>query len=206
MLPAEQHVQKHAERVHVRGRRDVALRQLFRGGVFRGQWRSAVSRQCARRDTWRTTPLRVARDQLRDAEVQQLDLAIHADEHIGRLDISMHDQVGVRVGDRLQHVEKQANARLDPLRLLVTVAVDGLTVDVLENEVRLAHGRYARIDEASDVRVRHLCEKIAFAPESLLAVAPHQRDVQQLDGHAPFEAAITALRQPDAAHSALADE
>ena len=105
---------------------------------------AGLSRERARLDNRRITPLRVARDQLRDAEVQQLDLAIHADEHIGRLDISMHDQVCVRVGDGLQHIEKETDARLNPQRLLVAVAVDGLTVHVLENEVRLAHCRYAR--------------------------------------------------------------
>ena len=33
-----------------------------------------------------------------------------------------------------------------------------------------------------------------------------QRDAQQLDRRASFEAAVTALRQPDATHAALADE
>ena len=50
-----------------------------------------------------------------------------------------------------------------------------------------------------------LGEKVAFAPEPLLAGAPHQRDVQQLDRRASLEAAVAALRQPDAAHPALAD-
>ena len=44
----------------------------------------------------------------------------------------------MRVGDGLQHIEKETDARLDPERVLVAVAVDGLTVHVLEDEVRLA--------------------------------------------------------------------
>jgi hypothetical protein len=116
------------------------------------------------------------------------------------------DQVRVRVGDRLQHIEKETDARIDPERVLVAVAVDGLTVHVLEDEVRLAAWRYACIDQPGDVGVRHLGEETAFAPESFLTGAPHQRDVQQLDRGASFEAAVAALRQPDAAHSALADE
>ena len=114
-----------------------------------------------------------------------LTSAIHADEHIGRLDIPVHDQVRVRVGDGLQHVEKQTDARLDPERVLVAVAVDGLTVHVLEDEVRLARCRYTRIDEASDVRVRHLGEKIAFAPESLLAGAAHSAMFSSLTATRP---------------------
>ena len=93
-----------------------------------------------------------------------------------------------------------------PSVVLVAVAVDGLTVDVLEDEIRLARRRHARIDEARDVRVRDPGEDVAFAPEPLLAGAAHQRDVQQLDRRAPLEAAVAALGQPDAAHPALADE
>ena len=48
-------------------------------------------------------------------------------------------------------------------------------------------------------------EDVAFAPEPLFARAAHQRDVQQLDRGASFEAAVAALGQPDAAHPALAD-
>ena len=48
----------------------------------------------------------------------------------------------------------------------------------------------------------HLREEMAFAAEALLAGAPQKRDVEQLDGGASFEAAIAALCQPDAAHSA----
>ena len=65
--------------------------------------------------------------------------------------------------------------------------------------------RHARIDEVRDVRVRQLGEDVAFAPESLLAGAAHQRNVQQLDRRTSFEAAVAALGQPDAAHPALTD-
>ena len=53
---------------------------------------------------------------------------------------------------------------------------------------------------------RDLGEKVAFPPESFLHRAPDERDVQQLDGRASFEAAVAALGEPDAAHATLADE
>ena len=117
----------------------------------------------------------------------------------------MHDQVRVGVGDGLQHVEEETETGLDPQRVLVAIAVDALTVHVLEDEIRLARSRHARIDEVRDVRVGEPGENVAFAPESLFAGAAHQRDVQQLDRRASFEAAVASLRQPHAAHPALTD-
>ena len=81
-----------------------------------------------------------------------------------------------------------------------------LAVDVLEDEIRLARWRHTGIDEVRDVRMGQPGEECAFAPESLFAGAADQRDVQQLDRRASFEAAVAALGQPDAAHPALADE
>ena len=49
-------------------------------------------------------------------------------------------------------------------------------------------------------------EDVPFAPESLFAGAAHDGNVQQLDCGASFEAPVAALRQPDGAHPALADE
>src|SRR6476619_305310 len=109
----------------------------------------------------------------------------------------MDAQVGVRVGDGLEHVEKETDARLNLKTLPLAIAIDRFTVHVLENEVGLARCRDARIDEASDMRMRHLRKKSAFTTETLLAGAPDQRDVQQLDGDASFAPPITALRQPD---------
>ena len=65
----------------------------------------------------------------------------------------MDDQVGVRVGDGIEHVEEQAEPRLDAERALVAVAVDGLAVDVLEHEIGLAGLRDAGVDEVGDVRM-----------------------------------------------------
>ena len=48
-------------------------------------------------------------------------------------------------------------------------------------------------------------EDRAFPPEALLAGAADEARVEKLDGDPSFEAAVAALRQPDAAHAALAD-
>ena len=138
MRTGEQHVQQHAEGVHVGCRRNRATRELFRCRVL-GRCRPGVP--CQRRGVGRcdAVPLAfVALDQLGDAEVEQLDVTGDADHDVAGLDIPVHDQVGMRVSDGLEHVEKQAQAGLDTECVLVAVAVDGLPVHVLEHEVRLA--------------------------------------------------------------------
>ena len=120
-------------------------------------------------------------------------------------EIAMHDQVGVRVGDRRLHVEEQADARLDAEPLLVAEAVDVPALDVLEHEVRLAGGRDAGVDEARDVRMGEPREDRAFALEALFAGAADQRGVQQLERRLALEAAVAAGGEPDRAHAAVAD-
>src|SRR5262245_52962798 len=189
MLAAQQHVQEHAKCVYVGGGCDLPVRELLGGCELRGQQRAGLARE-------RTTPLRFVLEQFRAAEVEQLDLAINADEHIPRLDVAVHDQIGVSVGNGLEYVEKESDARFDSERVLVAIPIDGLTVHMLENEVRLARCRDPRIDEASDVGMSELREKRAFAPEPLFAVASHQGDVQQLDRGAPLEASLAPFCEP----------
>ena len=84
-------------------------------------------------------------------------------------------------------------------RALVAVAVDGLPVDVLEDQIGLAGRRDAGVDEVRDARMAEAREDGAFAPEALFAGAADQRDVQQLDRRAALEPAVAAFGEPDAA-------
>ncbi len=104
-----------------------------------------------------------------------------------------------------QTSRKREQARFDPEAARVAVPVDRLPVDVLEDDVRLARGRHAGVDQARDVRVGEPREDRALAAEALLAGAADEARVQELDGDAPLEAPVAAARQPDRAHSALAD-
>jgi len=57
----------------------------------------------------------------------------------------MDDQVGVRVGYGLQHVEEQSNPRLNVKLMAVAVAVDVVALNVFEDEIGLPGGRYSRV-------------------------------------------------------------
>src|SRR5204863_3437046 len=76
-------------------------------------------------------------------------------------------------------------------------------VDKLQDQERLTGRRNTRIDEPGDVRVSDPREKIAFAPETLLACPAHERGMQQLDGNLALVAAVAAAGEPHAAHAAL---
>ena len=168
MLAAQQHVEKHTQRVDVRGGGDLSVGKLLRCRVLRGERRTRFARERARRGDARIAQLRVSVEQFGNPEIEQLDLASDADEHIRRFDVSVHDQVCVGVGDGLQHVEEETDARLDFEPQLVAMAIDGLPVDMLEDQVWLSAGRDARVNEASDVRVRPAwrgqCPRVGSAP------------------------------------------
>ena len=53
---------------------------------------------------------------------------------------------------------------------------------------------------------RQTRQQRALAPESLFACAIDERDIQQFDGRASFEAAVAPFGEPHAAGPALADE
>jgi hypothetical protein len=205
MLAGEQHIQEDTERVDVGSGRHLAAGELLGGGVLRRQRLSHFAGERTAVGRARRIPLGIRVDQLRNPEVEQLDVTVDADQHVARLDVAMDDQVGVRVSDGLEHVEEQAQPRLDAQRARVAILVDGLAVDVLENEIGLPGLRDARVDQMRDAWVSEPREERAFAPEPLFAGAIDQRDVQELDRGLTFEAAVTAVGEPDAAAAALSN-
>ena len=76
MLAAEQHVQQHAERVDIGRRGDLPAGQLLRRRVLGRERRAALSRQSGRLGRQRSAGLGIALEQLGNAEVEQLDLAV----------------------------------------------------------------------------------------------------------------------------------
>ena len=105
----------------------------------------------------------------------------------------------------LDHVADEPDARLDPEAPRIAVLVDRLAVHVLEDQVELAGRRDARVDEVRDVRVGEAGEDADLAPEASFAGAAHEARVQDLHRHLPLEAAVGALREPDAPHASLPD-
>ena len=100
---------------------------------------------------------------------------------------------------------KRRRRALDVEPPIVAIPVDVLSVDVLEHEVGLSPLGHAGIEEARDVGMHEPGEDRALPPEALPAGAADEARVEKLDRDPSFEAAVAALRQPDASHAALAD-
>jgi hypothetical protein len=132
-------------------------------------------------------------------------MAVFAHQHVRRLDVAVHDQVHVRMRHRCEHVKKQADTHFHVQPALVTVAIDMLALNIFQDEIELPGRGYAGVKEFCDGRMRESPKNAALAPESLLTAAAHQRNVEKLDRNPALEAAITALGQPDASHSTVAD-
>ena len=142
--------------------------------------------------------------QFSDAEVQQVCLAVFGDEHVGRLEVAVHDQSSVRVGHRASHLLEQAQALGYAQAVVVAIAVDGLAGNVFERKVRPATRVDAGVVEAGDVRVLQQGADIALALHTFCQTrAPGQP--RQLQRHLALQRAVFALGQPHSTHASTAD-
>src|SRR5262249_4308596 len=138
-------------------------------------------------------------------EIQQLHLAVVADEYIGGLNIPMHDQVGVRVRHCIEHILEKPDPRLNMQLAHVAVAINRLALNVLQNEIGLARSRYSSVQKIRNVGMREPPEYGAFPLKAFLASVANQSDIQELDSRTPREPSIGPLGQPDTSHSPLPD-
>ncbi len=187
---ADQFAQQHAEAVEVAGGGHRAAFALLRAGV--------AGAEDARGGFARGS---VQVDQPRDAEIEQLDLAGRVDQHVGRLQVAMHDQALVRVADRIEHRVEQFQAIVQVRRVVRGVVEQVEAVDVFEREPRLAFGGLAAVEQARDVRVVQAGQDLPFLAQAAQAVGG-RKAAQQLDRHALVEAAVDALGEEHRAHAA----
>ena len=117
----------------------------------------------------------------------------------------MHHEVRVGVGNSGQDAQKQTDPRRDVEATIVTVDVDVLAFDVLEDDIGLAGWRDAGVDQVGDRRMRQPREDRAFANEPFFSTAPNERGVEELDRRRALESPVAAAGQPHAAHAARAD-
>jgi len=81
-------------------------------------------------------------------------MPVTSDEHVGRLDIPVHNQVRMRMRYRRENIEKEPDSGWNIQSLLVRVLVDGLALDVFEYEIGLLpHRGNACINKLGDVRM-----------------------------------------------------
>ena len=197
VLSGEQDVKQHAECIHVGRTRYFAALKLFGSRIL---WRESLPRHL-REAGYRCGGPVV--EQLRDAEVDELHLALGCYEDVRRFQVPMQDQLGMRVRDRGEYVLEQSHARFQIERPTLAPAADRFTLDVIQHQIGLTHLGNTGIDESCDVRVGQATEGVAFTPKAFDAAGTEEREIEQLDGNACFVPSVTAMSKPDRAHAAL---
>ena len=124
-------------------------------------------------------------------------------QDVGGLQVAVHDQVAVRVGDRLAHLREQRQALLERRAVLGAEGGDRPALHELHDHVGAAVGGDAAVVQARDARVLEARQDLALGLEALELRA--RLELQQLDGDALLEAAVGALGLVHLAHAAAAD-
>ena len=131
-LAAQQGKKQYARRIDVGRGCHCAAGHLFGRGVTCGQGAPVIAGQKGR-----LTGLLGVFEQFSDAEVQQLHMSIRRHQYVRRFDVTMDDQIRMRMGDCAQHVEEQANTRLSTQAAGVAVAVDVFSFEELQDKIWL---------------------------------------------------------------------
>ena len=143
-------------------------------------------------------------DGTRDAEVRDLGLALLGEEHVLRLDVSVHEPALVREVQRAGDLQPVAERLVDRQRAVREEALEVLALDVLEDDV-LAAVFLAAVDDRDDVGMGQLRDRARLAPEALdVVLVGAVLLVQDLDGDGALEQPV--VRTEDVGHASRAHE
>ena len=196
-LAGQQFVEQQAELIDIgRGRCRLAVYLLRRGVVGREHpQRGAGQRLLAQR---------FVGQRLGDAEIQQLRLAVGADDDIAGLDVAMRDQIAVRVRDRLRHLYEQRDALIDAQPLAVAGAVDRFAFDIFHHQIRPTLRVAAAVEQPRDAFVIQRRQDLSFLLETAQEFVGVGARAQQFHRAVLAEPAFAAFDEIHRAHAAAA--
>ena len=195
-VSGEQAKEKDAERVDVAGRRDRAAPPLLGTPVLGRHQVGSGGRELG---------ARCGRQDLGDAEIDELRRARRRHQDVARLEVPVHDLLAVRITDGRAYGPEQLQPLPDLELPRLAVRVDRRSVDVLHDEVGKSFLGGAAVEQTGDVGMVQLRQDLALLPEPAhhgagVRVAPHQ-----LDGDALAVLLVVPLGQVDGAHAAPPD-
>ena len=141
---------------------------------------------------------------LGDAEVEQLGHAVGAHQHVGRLDVAVHDALVMRVRQRRGDLLQEQQALLQIQILPLTPQVERKPLHELHDEVAAAILGHAAAEQARDVRVVERVQHLALQLEALQHRVAVHAALQQLDRHATLQQVAFLHGQPHVAEAAAA--
>ena len=146
---------------------------------------------------------RLGREELRDSEVEDLGVTAARDDDVRGLDVAVDDLLVVRGLERVGELDGEVERIVQGKGALPNPRLEGLALDVLHGDERLAVALADLVDLA-DVGVIERSGGARFAKEPLASVVVLlERFGQELDRHLAPEHGV--LRQKDAAHAAPAE-
>ncbi len=193
----EQFVEHDTERVDIARRADRLAEDLLRAGVLRREGAAGFAGEFG-------LDGRAGVQQLGDAEVQQAHLARGGDEDVGRLQVAVHDEVGVCMRDGAGDLQEEPEPLSHRQITRAAVGVDPLAPDILQRQPGLAFGRDAGVVQARDVRVLQRREDLAFARHALGQARALPCTMRQFQRDLPTLQHVGAFGQPHAAHATAA--
>ena len=118
----------------------------------------------------------------------------------------MHDELRMRVGDRVGNHSEQRSPRMDIERVMACIRGYRLTVHVIHDIERSAVRGHSPIDQAHDVRVIQPREDASLLQKAAQDCVSIHAAFEHLDGDLLLVGAIGTFGQPDHAHATLAQE
>ena len=196
-VAAEQAVKHHPERVNVgAGGDDAAFYLLGRrvfwchsGAIDAGQGR-VFGRAC------------IAMQQLGDTKIEQLDRAVVLDKDVGGFEITVDDEVGVRIGNGAADLIEQTDAGIDVEATGIAIAIDAFPADVLEHQIASTIRQDADIQQARNVGVGEARQDLTFTPEAFQRQFVGRGVMEHLDRDLAFEETVITRREPHPTHAA----
>jgi hypothetical protein len=165
-LAGDEFAEQDAECVDVGRGRDQPAFALLRRSVSRRERRQARLRFV------------VPVEQLGDAEVEQLDLAICCHEHVRRLEVAVHDQRAMRRFDGAANLEEQTNTSAQVEAVFARVVRDRSALDEIERDVGQTVVGNAAFDQSRNAGMLQLPKGQALAPELTLRIGRVQAPAQ----------------------------
>ncbi len=145
-------------------------------------------------------------NELGDAEVEQLGAPFGIHQHVGGLEVAVHDQAAMRIGHRVADLQEQGDAPAQVQPDAIAIARHHFTFDQFQRKPRLATRAHATVDQASDVGVLQAGQDRALAPETRREARIVAATPDQLQRDALREGTVAALGGEYRAHSSPTEQ
>ena len=127
-------------------------------------------------------------DECRDAEVDDLGThatVTHLEQHVGGLEVAVHDALGVRMLHRIAHARQQRDALVERQPQVVGGVVEWPALHELHRHERQTTRQHTCIEHGGDARVAHRRKRLGLVLESRIESRRSHGRIRDLQRHAP---------------------